>query len=69
MLEWFFVTPRFHHIHHSSDPKHYNMNMGNVFTFWDRLFGTFIDPATINEKEMAFGINESVSPVRLIAGL
>ena len=69
VLEWFFVTPRFHHIHHSSDPKYYNSNMGNVFTFWDRLFGTFIDPATINEKEMTFGINESVSPVRLIAGL
>ncbi|HEX6501790.1 MAG TPA: sterol desaturase family protein [Terriglobales bacterium] len=69
VLEWFFVTPRFHHIHHSSDPKHYNTNMGNVFTFWDRLFGTFVDPATINEKEMAFGIGESVSPARLIAGL
>lgn len=43
-LEWFVITPRFHRIHHSSAMEHYNSNYGVIFTFWDRLFGTFIDP-------------------------
>ena len=38
VLEWFFVTPRFHHVHHSSNPKYCNSNMGNMFTFCDSLF-------------------------------
>lgn len=68
-LEWFLVTPRYHHVHHSSNPQHYNFNMGNVFTFWDRLFGTFVDPDTLERKNMAFGIDDAPPPVRLIAGL
>ncbi len=68
-LEWFFVTPRYHHVHHSSNPKHYNFSMGNIFTFWDRLLGTYLDPDALNKKEMSFGIDDSPSPVRLIAGV
>jgi sterol desaturase/sphingolipid hydroxylase (fatty acid hydroxylase superfamily) len=42
LLEWIIVTPRFHHIHHSAEPLHYMANMGNIFSIWDRLFGTYI---------------------------
>jgi sterol desaturase/sphingolipid hydroxylase (fatty acid hydroxylase superfamily) len=45
-LEYVLVTPRSHHIHHSSAPEHYNANYGIVFSVWDRLFGTWIDPDT-----------------------
>jgi sterol desaturase/sphingolipid hydroxylase (fatty acid hydroxylase superfamily) len=69
-LEWFIVTPRFHHIHHSSDPSLYNLNMGNMFTIWDRLFGTFIDPDKLANTKISFGIDdESPSRVRLIVGV
>jgi|SRR6516162_9115216 sterol desaturase/sphingolipid hydroxylase (fatty acid hydroxylase superfamily) len=68
-LEWFIVMPRWHHIHHSSNPDHSCVNLGLAFTFWDRLFGTYVDPDTLERKEIAFGIGEKVSPVRLIAGL
>jgi sterol desaturase/sphingolipid hydroxylase (fatty acid hydroxylase superfamily) len=68
-LEWFFVTPRYHHIHHSSDPDHYKLNLGNNFTFWDRLFGTYLDPDRLETREIAFGIDETPNAVRLIAGL
>ena len=67
-FEWFIVTPRYHHIHHSSNPDHYYMNLGNLFTFWDRLFGTYLDPDTLETKELQFGIGEKLNPVRLIAG-
>lgn len=69
VLEWVSVTPRYHHVHHSSNPRHYNFNLGNMFTFWDRLFGTYVDPETLNRKEISFGIDDSPGPVRLIAGV
>jgi sterol desaturase/sphingolipid hydroxylase (fatty acid hydroxylase superfamily) len=68
-LEWFIVTPRFHHIHHSSNPDHYNFNMGNVFTFWDRIFGTYLDPDTVDKNEIVFGIDDRPNALRLIAGI
>ena len=68
-LEWFIVMPRYHHIHHSCNPDHYNFNLGNIFTFWDRLFGTYLDPDTLDPKQIAFGIGERPNPLRLIAGL
>jgi sterol desaturase/sphingolipid hydroxylase (fatty acid hydroxylase superfamily) len=68
-LEWFVVMPRYHHIHHSSNPDHYNLNLGNIFTFWDRLFGTYLDPDTVEAKDIALGIGEKPHPIRLITGL
>jgi sterol desaturase/sphingolipid hydroxylase (fatty acid hydroxylase superfamily) len=68
-LEWLFVMPRWHHIHHSSNPDHSCVNLGLAFTFWDRLFRTYVDPDTLEPKEIAFGLGEKVKPVRLIAGL
>lgn len=67
--EWFIVTPRFHRIHHSSNPDHYEKNLGNIFTFWDRLFGTYLDPDKLEEKDLSFGIGETPNPVRLIVGV
>jgi len=40
-LEYIFVTPSHHRVHHASNPKYLDKNMGTVFIFWDKLFGTF----------------------------
>jgi sterol desaturase/sphingolipid hydroxylase (fatty acid hydroxylase superfamily) len=68
-FEWVLVTPRYHNIHHSSDPNHYNSNFGNMFTVWDRIFRTFVDPETSDPEAIEFGIGEKPNPVRLIAGI
>lgn len=34
------VSPRYHRVHHSSDPAQYNKNFGIIFSFWDYLFGS-----------------------------
>jgi sterol desaturase/sphingolipid hydroxylase (fatty acid hydroxylase superfamily) len=39
-LEWLVVTPGFHRLHHSQDERECHANFGQVFTLWDRLFGT-----------------------------
>ncbi len=40
-LEWLLVTPSHHRAHHGSNTEYVDRNYGNVFIFWDRLFGTF----------------------------
>ena len=67
-LESVLVTPRYHHIHHSDNPEHYRRNMGITFTWWDRMFGTYIDPETVR-LPLSFGIKEKVPLVRLALGI
>lgn len=40
-LEHIFITPSLHGVHHASDEKYLDKNYGDVFVFWDKLFGTF----------------------------
>jgi sterol desaturase/sphingolipid hydroxylase (fatty acid hydroxylase superfamily) len=34
------VSPRFHAVHHSADPRYHNKNFSKIFSLWDFLFGT-----------------------------
>ena len=45
-LEWIFVTPSNHRVHHARNPEYIDRNYGGVFILWDRLFGTFQDERT-----------------------
>lgn len=40
-LEYIFITPSHHGVHHASNEKYLNKNYGDLFVFWDKLFGTF----------------------------
>ena len=40
-LEYIFITPSHHGVHHASNEKYLNKNYGDIFVFWDLLFGTF----------------------------
>ena len=40
-LEYILITPSLHGVHHASDEKYLDKNYGDVFVFWDKLFGTF----------------------------
>lgn len=40
-LEYVFITPSLHGIHHASDEKYLDKNYGDMFVFWDKMFGTF----------------------------
>lgn len=66
-LHWVLVTPDFHHPHHSQLGTQ-NKNFGNVFTLWDRIFGTYVDPSKIR-KDFKYGLKESPSNLRMMIGL
>lgn len=40
-LEYFIVTPSHHRVHHASNPKYLDKNLGMFLIIWDQLFGTF----------------------------
>lgn len=40
-IEYLFVTPSHHRVHHASNPDYLDKNMGQVLIIWDRMFGTF----------------------------
>jgi len=48
-MSWVFVSPNMHKVHHHFERPWTNSNYGNIFSFWDRLFGTFVyvDPRTV----------------------
>lgn len=61
-LRWLIVTPDVHRTHHSVRMDEGNSNFGQVFTFWDRLFGTYIDRPSVPESALVMGLPKSEKP-------
>jgi len=41
-LSLIFITPKMHKFHHHFERPWTDSNFGNIFSLWDRLFGTFV---------------------------
>lgn len=41
-LSWIIVSPDMHKVHHHYKLPYTDSNYGNIFSIWDRLFGTFL---------------------------
>ena len=54
MLSYFIVSPDMHKVHHHYVLPHTDSNYGNIFSIWDRLFGTF---STIKREDIVYGID------------
>lgn len=54
-LSWFIVSPNMHKVHHHNRQPLTDTNYGNIFSIWDRLFGTFVYVDDINTLE--YGID------------
>jgi sterol desaturase/sphingolipid hydroxylase (fatty acid hydroxylase superfamily) len=50
-----FSSPLMHRIHHSNKQKETDSNYGSVFSFWDRIFNTYIKKP---EAPIIFGVDE-----------
>ena len=42
-----FVTPNMHKVHHSREQFETDTNYSNIFSFWDRIFGTYTSSADL----------------------
>lgn len=54
LLEYIFVTPSHHRVHHASNPEYLDKNYGDVLIIWDKLFGTFKK----EESEITYGLTK-----------
>ena len=69
-LEYFLVTPSHHRVHHASNPKYLDKNLGMFLIIWDKMFGTF--QPELEEKEyqpVKYGLTkplEKETPVSII---
>jgi len=57
-LRWVFVSPEFHHWHHSVEREAFNKNYENVLACWDVVFGTAYVPS--GKTPDRFGVQEDV---------
>ncbi len=58
-LNWLLVTPNVHHVHHHHVLPQTDTNFGNIFTVWDRLFGTYHE---MEGRDIRYGIDTHPEP-------
>lgn len=65
-IEYIFVTPSSHRVHHGTNPQYIDKNYGSSLIIWDRMFGTF-EP---EGEKVVYGITKEIkhpyNPVYLV---
>ena len=54
ILVLFICTPNMHHVHHHYRMPYSDTNYGNIFSFWDRIFGTYIE---VDNSKLKYGLD------------
>lgn len=58
IISWFIVSPDMHKVHHHYILPHTDSNYGNIFSVWDRLFGTF---TYLDRTQIIYGVDTHMS--------
>jgi sterol desaturase/sphingolipid hydroxylase (fatty acid hydroxylase superfamily) len=61
VLGWLFITPNLHQTHHHYRMPATNRNYGDVFSIWDRMFGTLMHLAG---EDTVFGLDTHMATSR-----
>jgi alkylglycerol monooxygenase len=65
-LEKIIVTPSHHRVHHAINKEYVDKNLGQIFIFWDKLFGTF--QQELKEVPPVYGITrpaQTWNPIKI----
>ena len=69
ILEYIFISPFQHQIHHSDNPIHFNKNMGSKLAIWDWLLGTLVLSKSVSRLKFGIGSKESNDYTSLFTNL
>jgi len=58
-LSYIIVSPDMHKVHHHYTLPYTDSNYGNIFSIWDRIFGTFM---TLSKEKIIYGIDTHMNP-------
>jgi sterol desaturase/sphingolipid hydroxylase (fatty acid hydroxylase superfamily) len=65
-----FITPSHHRVHHASNIKYLDKNLGMVLIIWDKIFGTFqAEESTEEYEEITYGLTKDLDnngPINII---
>jgi sterol desaturase/sphingolipid hydroxylase (fatty acid hydroxylase superfamily) len=61
------LSPAHHQIHHSTDPAHFNRNLGSFLAVWDWMFGTLYMPTKTRQK-LDFGVEPKGREAHTVTG-
>jgi sterol desaturase/sphingolipid hydroxylase (fatty acid hydroxylase superfamily) len=53
-VSYVFLTPNMHHVHHHYEQPYTDSNYGDLFSIWDRAFGTF---RYLSKEDVVFGVD------------
>jgi len=56
LVRLLFVTPNMHKIHHSRRQQETDSNYANIFSLWDRMFGTYT--SQVDFGTLRYGLND-----------
>lgn len=59
IMSYFLVSPDMHKIHHHYQLPYTDSNYGNIFSIWDRIFGTFL---YLKREDVVYGIDTHMDP-------
>jgi sterol desaturase/sphingolipid hydroxylase (fatty acid hydroxylase superfamily) len=60
-LEYILITPSHHRVHHASNVKYLDKNMGMLLIIWDKIFGTFQPELTEDKYEkIRYGLTSNI---------
>lgn len=68
VLRWLIVTPDMHRVHHSALRQETDSNYSVLFSWWDRLFGTYCAQPRDGHENMQVGLEEFREPRHLHIG-
>lgn len=59
LISYVIVSPDMHKVHHHYVMPYTDSNYGNIFSVWDRLFGTF---TTLRNDQIIYGVDTHMKP-------
>jgi hypothetical protein len=65
-LEYVIITPSQHRVHHAINKEYIDKNLGQIFPWWDRMFGTFQEE--LDDVPPVYGITrpaQTWNPIRI----
>lgn len=60
VLRWIVITPDLHRIHHSQERAEQNLNYGQLFPWWDQIFGTYRSTPACGQANLVTGVAELI---------
>lgn len=59
MLSYFIISPDMHKVHHHYKLPYTDSNYGNIFSVWDRIFGTY---SYLERDKIVYGVDTHMKP-------